>query len=342
MSGEARTLARAAWVLCVAMLAGPAQAQESARPLAETSDFWREVRRPGARRARELLRQAAGHARRADQIRPGQAEHMRAAYLENAIVRLERARALVPDDPEVLLRLGELLARFERPMTGRAPERRTDEAIGVLEELLRIDPDYAPGIPEYQLALLVARKGERARAIAFYDACVDGGASVRLRATCAGNRAEELMLAGRLVEALESYRQAASLGARVADTRAVQLALFGLALCRDRLGEHADALEEAGRALGMGLGLEVLTSPGVFFEPASELRAYQGLGHLAAAKRSEGRERRRHLRDAVQAWRAYLRLAPEGDPWRDLASRHLVDARAALAAAEAEHGRDAP
>ena len=150
------------------------------------------------------------------------------------------------------------------------------------------------------------------------------------------------MRAGRRVEALEGYRQAASLGARVADTRAVQLALFGLALCRDRPGEHADALAEAGRPLGMGLGLEVLTSPGVFFEPASELRAYQGLGHLAAAKRSEGRERRRHLRDAVQAWRAYLRLAPEGDPWRDLASRHLVDARAALAAAEAEHGRDAP
>lgn len=315
-------------------------AQDGAEPrsLSETSDFWREVRRPGMRRARELLRQAERIAQRAS---AAQNAHMRSAYQENAIVRLERARALVPTDPEVLFLLGQLLAFFERPAPGGGPpHERTDEAIATLETLLEVDREFLPGVAEQTLALLYSKQGDRERAIVLYGACVQRCTSAALRATAAGNRGEELMLAGRLVEALASYRLAATLGRRVDSVRTEQLAYFGLALCRDRLGEHDDALREAGRAVAMGTGIEVLTSEGVFFEPASELRAYQGLGHLAAAGTSEGRERRRHLRDAVQAWRAYLRLAPDDDPWRGLATRHLDDARAALAAAE--HDREGP
>ena len=315
-------------------------APAAGRHLAETSDFWREVRRPGARRADELVRQAERITRRAAAQR---SEHLRAAYLENAIVRLERARELVPDDPAVLFELARLLSLFERPGAGGGPpERRTADAIAAYEALLAVDAEYLPGVAEQSLALLYGRQGDRERAIILYGVCVERCPSVALRANSAGNRAEELMLAGRLVEALESYRLAATLGRRIRSRRTEQLAYFGLALCRDRLGEHADALDEAARALAMDTGLEVLVSPGVFFEPASELRAYQGLGHLAAARLSEGRARRRHLRDAVQAWRAYLRLAPEEDPWRGLAAQHLVEARDALAEAEAEHGRDAP
>ncbi|MEM1417721.1 MAG: hypothetical protein AAGH15_22675 [Myxococcota bacterium] len=342
-----RAIARALGIALLVVAPGPAEGQREGAPgrdLAQTSDFWREVRRPGFRRAYELVAQAERLEMRRAREQPTHPDYVRAVLRERAIVRLERARELAPEEPFILFFLGSLLALHEMPgVPGTEPLRRIDDAIEVLEELRTRAPDFAPGRAELQLALLYGRRGDRERSIALYAECVDRCFDRRTRAQAAGNMAEELMLSGRLVEALGRYRQAAAFSRRRSgDLLALQLAHWGMALCRDRLGEHADALDEAETALGLGNGMEVLVSEGVFFEPASELRAYQGLGHLAAARASRGRERRGHLRRAVQSWRAYLRLAPAGDPWRGLAERHLAEARDALTAAEAERVREGP
>ncbi len=104
------TVERASWALCGLILAtaigasGPTSAQTSApatdtpaaRPVEQTSDFWRELRQPGHRRVAVLMRHGRVLVARAMQERSNQRPHLYAAWLEGAIERFRRAHALVP------------------------------------------------------------------------------------------------------------------------------------------------------------------------------------------------------------------------------------------------------
>ena len=117
-----------ALVLLLALgICAPALAHEGerSRPVDETSDFWRELRQPGHRRAQQLLGQGIRMLQAAAQEnRP----FRKAALVGNALARFTLARSHVPDDPELLFFHARALALYERPVPGsRQTERRDAE-----------------------------------------------------------------------------------------------------------------------------------------------------------------------------------------------------------------------
>jgi len=304
---------------------------QTAQPLEQTAEIWRTVRQPGYPRAQVLLRHAKSFLARADEE---QRPHRRAALIESAIVRLERAVELLPEDPELRFFHARALSVFERPATTRSPaERRDAEAIAAYALLRELDAAYEPEVVGFELGILYTRQGEYERAIAEYEQSIRYSMSEGLRAITYANLAEVLMMQGDLLASIAAYEEAIRLAQRSSgmQPRSLMLALWGASVALDRLGEHRAAIERAQQALSVGAGtMAVLRSDGVFFEPASEIHFYEGLGHMAAAELAEGRERIASLRRASRSWRRYLYLSEEGDPWRSLAERHAAEVHAVL------------
>src|SRR5687767_2695723 len=125
----------APWKLPSARAQSP---DEPPPPAHVTSHFWRAAKHPEARRVDNLVRQ--GRAQLYPAMGLGMllgsdlSAHRRAA-VENGIARFERARALAPQDPEVLYLCGKALSLWERRgATGRL-EKKNHDAIARFEEL---------------------------------------------------------------------------------------------------------------------------------------------------------------------------------------------------------------
>ena len=316
-----------------------AAASAQGRPIAETSDFWREVRQPGVSRAEVLIRHArilAGRAQRALREQPNNPpRHVAAAWYEGAIQRCRRALELTPNDPEALFLLAVLYSVYEEPRPGRAPRRMVEEAIAAFEALRRDHADFRPAEVASELAILHSRNHDDVRAVEEYERALrfPGNLSPEAASTISSNLAESYMMLQRLPEAVRMYRRAIELvGQDTADLRPLVLARFGLAVALDRHGEHAEALREAERARTAGHGMDALTSQGVFFQPDSEVHFYLALGHMAAAAAAPETERASALWLARAQWADYLALSPDGDPWRALAERHAAEVEAQLQA----------
>jgi tetratricopeptide (TPR) repeat protein len=265
---------------------------------------------------------------------------------EQALIRFERARRTLPDDPDLLYFRAVALSGWHADLDGDGvDEHRTEEAIDAFEDLRRVAPEYHPDRVAFSLALLHARRSALREAITEYERVIAStigppsplhyGVADRERAlaglftpqplaTAYLNMAEALMLLGEpesLARAVESYRRASELGAGDPFDRAT--ALWGLAVALDRAGDHREAILAAQRAIDADpvpddvarLGIDhqshgpmaILHSTLVFFEPAHEVHAYDALGWEALARRAGGdADRRELLERAVRAWREHL------------------------------------
>lgn len=316
--------------LLVLVLVASSSSVSAQRPAEETSDFWREVRAPGTRRAQTLIL----HGRRMLYLWDrATGAHEKAALLESAIERFALARQYTPNDPEPLYLLAQSTGLYERPVRGAEPERRVDEAIEMYTALRAMDPEYERYAVGRDLGTLYSRQGNHAQATQEYERALAAALDPRMTSTTHSNMAESYMLSGDLNEAVRHYEVSIDLAPHLPPqaepSKALALGHWGLASALDRLGEHRAALESARQAMSVyGGSMEVLRSDGVFFDPPSEIHFYEGLGYLAKAEtQGDANGRRREARSAEESWRAYLAIAADDDPWRELAQRHLAEAR---------------
>jgi tetratricopeptide (TPR) repeat protein len=328
---------------------GPRVVERASAPL------WSELGRPGQRRARELLHQALLASRRARMELPsdwravcmrafaegdslamlrGRARALREllvramrrrAHLEAALSRLEAARALSPRDPEIAYALGRALLSWEEPvgLQNCSVKRRDEQAIAVLSRLRREHPEFSPDSVGFDLAVLFTRSRRFAEAAAHYAAAHAVALDREDGTVTLTNLAEVTMLGGDLEGAVRHYERALS---RTSGGRDYLLALWGLAVALDRLGEHARALELAGKALhAEGGQMPVLRSDGVFFEPEHELHYYESLGHEARAGAADSeKDRAGELALAAVSLRRYLAADPEGSLFGPAARANLA------------------
>lgn len=326
-------------LICLGSMSSAVLAQRRGRPLEQTADFWRELRAPGQRRAHTLLEHALRLVLEAvrETEGPRPRPYVRAAYLEGALERLRLARRHAPEDPEVLFHLARTLAMYERPQRGGPPERLDDEAIAAFEALRALDPDFEAETVAFELGVLHTHEGHLERAAAEYERALEVSLEPAMASVTHANLADVRMMAGDLEAAVRHYERAIRIAERNPygdQARSLALAHWGRAVALDRLGDQRGALESAQRALSVyGGSMDVLRSPGVFFEPAAEIHYYEGLGHMALAERAEPAERAGHLRRARASWRQYLALSRDPDPWRTLAERHQAEVADALASA---------
>ncbi len=258
-------------------------AGDVAEPQVEIAPFWRAVQNPERRRMETLVRQGRA------QLYPALGLSMllgadvathRRASIENAIVRFERARALVPQDPEVLYLSATALALWEQRTATGGIVKRNREAIERFEELRAVDPFYEAFDVAFQLGLLYTLEGDARRAAAEYERALALRIDEGSISNVLSNLAEVKMMAGDLEAAVTTYERALSEGH--GEERV--LALFGLAVAQDRLGERSEALARARAALREDQRpLGALRQSSVFFVPPYEAYYYEGLGLLALA-----------------------------------------------------------
>lgn len=264
----------------------------------------------------------------------------RLSLIESAMERLSLAHRLAPDDHEVERASARLLGAWEEP---GAPwtcdsRRRDAEQLAALGALRAAAPELAPEETSFELAIALTREqrfAEAARTWTDVAALVDGGGEQTV--TVRTNLAETTMLSGDVEAAVGHYRRALAVASA---GRSYQLALWGLAVALDRLGEHGEALSHVEKALhAEGWALRVLRSEGVFFEPEHELHYYEALGHEALADRDEAKDRLGQLAAAATSYRAFLRGDGGHGPFADTAEANLARVAAAL---QAERKRTRP
>jgi tetratricopeptide (TPR) repeat protein len=324
-------------------------------PQRQSAPLWREVGSPGQRRARELLRQALLHEREAERqlpsewpslcrraLSPGFGDEnlasvrgrsralrelsrqafVRRARIDSAIARLELARRLVPEDPDIRYALARVLMRWEAPapLYRCASLRRDDDAITALEALRREHPEFAQAAVAFDLAVALTRRERFAEAAQVYGETIALALDPTEAQVMRSNMAEVTMLSGDLEGAVSHYERALRGGGGGRD---YLLPLWGLAVALDRLGEHDAALEHAGKAVhAEGGRMSVLRSDGVFFEPAHEIHYYEALGHEALAARS-GASAARELAAAAASYRSFLTGAGDGGAFGTAARANL-------------------
>jgi tetratricopeptide (TPR) repeat protein len=368
-------LIRIVCAVCIATVALPAAASGGG-PAADriTAPLWRELGRPGRQRARDLLDQAMVEVREANRQMPtdwrslcsrtlspsflaeslsalrGRARALRElarqalrkrAHLDNAVVRLKRAVELAPDEPEIPYALARVLMLWEQPgpIFLCSSERRDEEATALLEKLRLAHPDFMADAVAFDLAVLLTRRGHFAEAARAYSDAIaltlDGDETAVMRA----NLAEVTMLAGDLERAIQEYERAL----RIANGgRDYLLALWGLSVALDRLGEHDAARENAQKAVSAEGGhMQVLRSDGVFFEPEHEIHYYEALGHEALAERPEAK-REEELAAAAASLRAFIAAAGETGIFTAAARASLEHVEAELRALHPARTRRQP
>lgn len=358
---------RALFVLLALAIAPSSAVAQTRGP----STGWREIFDPERRLG--LMYRQQGLVRLIAALRDGDPELGDSAphvLLDQALIRFERARRRMPDDPELAYYTAVALSHFERPAPDGSTERRSEEAMDAWRHVRQLDPSFQPGRVAFELAALHMRRHEFAEARAEYEAALEhavpptvelmdrlylAAGTERQLATLftpieprsvLGNLAEAAMLVGDVPAALRYYRAALE-ESDEAVTRA--LALWGLAVASDRSGAHDEALRFAHRALqedpvqGAPRYADVSRRHGafallhmdwVFFEPGYELHAYEALGHEALGRQPDTRTSE-ELRLALRSWRLFL--AEGGN-----ASRYAPVARAHVARLEAEIERPAP
>ena len=347
MSRASRTVTVAAVALAALALAIDATSAHAQR--GATADFWREVTNPGHRRALELVRQAHIKVLLAATELPTswtticraladdperQRETLeraarREASLSDALVRFEQARALEPNDPEILFEMAVTLSRWERAreLPNCSVDRKDDEAAELFERIRRIDPGYQADEIAFELGVIATRRADFAAAAREYARAIELSFNERETGLIHSNLAEVTMLAGDLPTAVRHYERAVELARADSSTdgKDYRLALWGLAVALDRLGEHRGALDRAHDAIQADGGtLEVLRSDGVFFVPDHELHYYEALGYEArAAGQTDEAARTADLRSAVRSWELFLSEGGGESRWADDARAHL-------------------
>ncbi len=259
-------------------------------------------------------------------------------------------------------------AELDERGPGSVPPEAAARARALLEEALRLDPRHFlaavtlgealvlerrsdDAIVQFERACVLSRASEeeawcslrlgieRSKVGRYQEALGDYDRHIRLgepSSTAYANAAEILMALGRLPEAQRRYREAIRIEEQGPTRRDHQenlaLAWYGLAVAFDRDEQTVAAGEAVARALQLDAKMVLLDAAadprsGVFFVPAFDVHYYRGLG-LAAQNR---------MREASEAFRRFLALAPESQ-WQRRTLAHLAeiggpgDARAAAPA----------
>jgi tetratricopeptide (TPR) repeat protein len=354
----------ASTVALLGMLLAPERATASGDERA-SAPLWSELGRPREQRARQLLRSARAHEQEAHRTFPGDYRAVcgraleglnasdslagvrgrgralralahqafrRRALLDAALARIDRALALAPDDGDALYARARVLAQWEQPgpVWTCSSQRRDPEAIAAFEALQIRHPELAPATVAFELAVALTRSQRFADAAQAYERAAALALDGENGATVRSNLAEMTMLAGDLQGAVDHYERAlrSSNGGRD-----YLLALWGLSVALDRLGEHTAAIQHAQKALhAEGWTAQALRSDGVFFEPPHELHYYEGLAHEALADH-DPTARTRELRAASVSYRAFLAGAGDHSTFTQAAETALSRVQSALTAA---------
>jgi len=326
-----RRILSAATLIVAALCAGPSRAAAEG-PVHARSGFWQNVAHPERSRSRALLRQATRliFLSTPPDLGLGPANPRSRVFLERAIHRLEIAHRLSPDDGEILFTLASAKARWELEDATGVVHRLDDDAIALFERLRGVDPEYEAQQVAFELGILRTRSHQFAQAADEYERAMQLSMDAQETATTCANLAEVTMLAGDLHAAVTYYERAIELARRAGDNG--ELAMWGLAVALDRLGEHPYALERAREALGMRGGTtDALRDPGVFFEPAYEIHWYEALGHEAAiASQADDVARLAQRRLALLSWRSFLAEGGDSSRWADLARERAASIETSL------------
>lgn len=337
-------VAAALLAAALALSASTARANDSRDPSAgeASSEFWRDVREPGWRRSRTLIRHGLVRIAEAMSLREHHAA--REALLESAIVRFERAHRLAPRDPEALYALAMAFT------LSRNAQRDPRRVIAIFERLRRLDPEMQAARVAFELGILHTRLAEFDRAAEEYrralarrlDEPSPGSLYVQAQDDrvladvyddpseegTRYNLAEVVAAGGDLEEAAREYRRAVDLSRAASNPGALAtqaLALWGLAVTLDRLGEHANAIERAAESMRVTDGsMEILRHETVFFVPPYEVHWAEALGYLArAGEATAAEERRRALEHARRSWESFLEEGGSASRWADAARAHV-------------------
>ncbi|MFT3923500.1 MAG: tetratricopeptide repeat protein [Myxococcales bacterium] len=257
-------------------------------PEVPPAPFWQAAKNPDLARIDALLRQ--GRARLQPALGFGllfgaEASIHRRTGVENALARFERALSIDPKHPEALYLAGKALALWERRTPQGKIERRTREAIERFEELRAVDPLYEAEDVAFELGVLLTREEDFRGAAEAYERALALRLGAGSPSTILSNLAEVSMQAEDLERAVSLYGRAALEGSR--EERV--LALWGMAVALDRLGETGESLERAKLAIRDDQRpMAALKQGRVFFVPAYEAHYYDGLGLLAMADLEAG------------------------------------------------------
>lgn len=262
----------------------------------------------------------------------------RATMRALGVQHLDRALGLLPDDAHAHTLAAEAYAHLRQLPRAEQHARRA----------LALDPrgPDAPGA-WFVLALVHTLRGEHAEARDAWLAELAFPLRPAEASVVWGNLAETWVSLRQLPEAVEAFTRAVSLDPDHA------LAWLGLALARDRLGaspwDDARRAHDAasGRAMASRSARFALPAPrldldalvqqlhaeGVFFEPAYDRYAYEGIAYESAARTlresaaPDPDAGRAFTARALAAWEAWLRDAPADDPWRDHARHRALRLR---------------
>lgn len=257
------------------------------------------------------------------------------APLDSALARLDQV-ADRGAGPEAMFLRASALASWQEPadLTHCRAHLRSAEAAAQLEELRAMYPTYRAADAESLLAVMRTRAGEFEQAAAAYRRAIALNLEAADTSTLTANLGEVTMLTGDLEEALVAYQRALRLALNSRDRA---LALWGKAVVLERLGEHQDAVRDAGKAMALEGGeMRVLRAAGVFFQPEFEIHQYEALGHEARALAIPGFAPIA-LQEAEESLQAYLRGAAESESaFSPTARRSLKNIQERLAASLAD------
>ncbi len=264
------------------------------------------------------------------------------AELDDALARLTLALQLAPGDPQLHYLRARVLGLWEEPLPlhGCSVRRRDSEAIAELRTLMALDPTFQASDTAFQLGVLLTRSHDFERAAQAYARAAELSLDEREVSVTYANLAEVTMLGGDAASALAVYQHALELSHA---GREYTLALYGMAVALDRLGEHESALKVCEKAAQADRQtLDTLHSEGVFFEPSYERHYYEALGNEALSHLTTAPELRLDALQAAAAnYRAFAAAAPEGDPYRAAAQADLAAALRELQTLQAEESAEA-
>jgi tetratricopeptide (TPR) repeat protein len=244
------------------------------------------------------------------------------AVLEREAARsiLERFGAATSSDARLRFDYGHILARLDQPdLLGLA--RKT-----LLGALKLAPDDPRAGAAWFDIAICDAKLHDRQDEANAYTSALAIEDDPGQRALLFGNLAESRMSLGDL----ESARDAAETSLQLHD---LDLVRYTLGVILDRSGDEWGAIQQVTIAVGgKGLGIAILSQPGVFFEPEYEKHYYEALGWLSAARAlaPKSPEWQFDLLGALKEFHAYVDQSAADDRWRKRAQDHIDQVEATL------------
>jgi tetratricopeptide (TPR) repeat protein len=294
--------------------------------------IWAQVRQPELAERAALLEEADKFLLKLETERDPLGEpaagvdvlRMGPVYLLEAQRLLEQAGGAKSPDPRVRLRLGYVLRRLGQDMPAPGAPR-IELAVTALRSVVTSDaPPVLASIAWNELAICYALLGRRDEEIHAYGQALSLEPIGNHRAVLLANRAESLMAAGNLEEAIRGYREALRSLLPIEMFDHGVTALWGLAVALDRDGDLDAALASINLARAYDRDDQRIQSSSWFFSPPYDEAWYLALGFWSAARTTDqGAVRAAAYERTVEQWQSYLERAPKDDRYVPLARVRL-------------------